>query len=263
MFKNHLLVFTIYFKRGVETVRLINWIMRKIDLMKFRVKYPDVPIVKPQSMGTFYSQDGQDVYLSSLLFNWIKDDEGGYVIDVGCNHPVRFSNSFFFDKYFNCKTIAIDPIEEYGNLWRSLRPNAIFIASALGKVAGVVTLNIPDPTSIYDDMFSSINLKNPKVGETGCTQREVPCATLASVLENYNVTNILFVSIDVEGFELDVLEGIDFEHVSIKCFVIENNTDNLLGAEEIRIFLKSKGYVYISRIGFLDDIFLHNSLLIQ
>lgn len=124
-------------------MKFINWLMRQIDFLKFRVKYPKVSIIKPKSIGTYYSQEGQDLYLSSLLFDDLESDAGKYIVDIGCNHPERFSNSYFFEKFFNFRTIAIDPIEEYSNLWTALRPDAIFIATALGKTSGTVTLNIP------------------------------------------------------------------------------------------------------------------------
>lgn len=242
-------------------MRLINWLLRQVEFLKFRSRHPNVPILKPLTIGKYYSQDGQDLYLSALLFNEFKKLDGGYVVDIGCNHPERFSNSYFFEKFFNCKIVAIDPIEEYGDKWRKLRPNANFIATALGKSSGIVTLNIPVQSAVYDDMFSSIAGKNPKVGNVQCTQREVPCVTLQSILDSHKITNVTVISIDVEGAELDVLEGINFERVSIQCFIIENNTKNLFGTDDIRIFLKSKGYVFYSRIGFLDDVFLQNSLI--
>lgn len=244
----------------MKIIRLFNWLIRQIDFIKFRIKYPKVPIIRPLSVGTYYSQEGQDLYITSLLFNTLNDSLDCYVVDIGCNHPERFSNSYFFEKFFNCKTIAIDPIEEYGELWQNLRPNAVFIATALGKTASTVTLNIPELGAVYDDMFSSIT-KNPKVGSTGCTQRKVPCVTLASVLNSHKIEKVTLISIDVEGAELNVLEGIDFDRVLIKCFIIENNTINLFGSEEIRLFLKLKGYIFFSRIGFYDDVFLHKSVV--
>ncbi|AMK75086.1 MULTISPECIES: FkbM family methyltransferase [Methylomonas] len=241
--------------------RLINWLIRQIDFIKFRIKNPLVPIVNPLTLGTYYSQEGQDLYLSTLLFNEFEHSAGGYVVDVGCNHPEKYSNSKFFEKYFNCKTIAIDPIEEYRALWKELRPDAIFVATALGKSTSTVSLSIPESGSVYDDMFSSITGNNPKIGGASCVQRDVPCVTLASVIETHRLDEITLLSIDVEGVELDVVEGIDFEKALIKCLIIENNTENLFGSEKIREFLRLKGYVFFSRIGFYDDVFLHKSLL--
>lgn len=248
----------------MKAMKIINGLKRRFkcqfDLVRFRVLHPNIPIINPLRIGTYYSQDGQDLYLSVLLFDWLKNHLGAYVVDVGCNHPERFSNSYFFEKYFKCNVIAIDPIEEFGELWKKFRPDATFIATALGKEESIVTLNIPEQHAVYDDMFSSVAGKNSKIGKTECLQRKVPCTTLASILNKYQLNEIAILSIDVEGFEVDVLQGIDFERALIRCLIIENNTKSFYGSEEIRTYLKSKDYIFYSRIGMLDDVFLHRSI---
>lgn len=242
-------------------IRFIGWLVRQIEFVKFRISHPNVPIIRPLTIGNYFSQDGQDLYLSALLFNEFKNFDGGYVVDIGCNDPERFSNSYFFEKFFKCNVLAIDPIEEYAAKWEKIRPSAKFIPTALGSFAGVVTLNIPNQSAVFDDMFSSVTGKNPKIGNLKCSQRQVPCVTLESIFDFNKISEVNLISIDVEGAELDVLKGINFERVYIKCFVIENNTKSLFGSDDIRLFLKSKGYLFHSRIGYLDDVFIHNSLL--
>lgn len=250
-----------HMKSVIYQLKFTKRLLRVINYIGFKIKYPRVPFIRPSAFGTYYSQDGQDLYISALLFDYIKDSRDALIVDVGCNHPVRYSNSYFFERHMGCRTIAIDPIAEYGELWKELRPTATFIASALGKVQGIVTLNVPEANAAYDDMFSTINDGNPKVQGVGWVKRTVPCATLTSVLEANGGNDILLLSIDVEGAELEVLEGIDFERFSIKCLIIENNTGNLYGTDSIRTLLQARGYVFVSRIGFLDDVFLHASLV--
>jgi len=242
-------------------MKIINWLLCQIDWIKFRFYHPSVPVIKPLTVGTYYSQDGQDMYLSALFFNILKQQSGQYVVDIGCNHPEHFSNSKFFEEYYNCKTIAIDPIEEYGELWKEYRPAALFIPTALGASTGTVILTVPEKSASYDDMFSSILGKNPKIGDTPCLQREVPCVTLSSILDTQSIASVAILSLDVEGAEISVLEGIDFERAKIKCFLVENNSKSLFGTEEIRVFLQSKGYVFFSRIGFYDDVFVHSTIV--
>jgi len=248
-------------KSTINQSKFIKRLFRVINYIGFKIKHPMVPLIRPSAVGTYYSQDGQDLYLSALLFDHIKVGREALIVDVGCNHPFKYSNSYFFERHMGCRTIAIDPIAEYGELWKELRPTATFVASALGKMKGTVTLNVPEVNAEYDDMFSTITDGNPKVQGVGWVKRTVPCATLSSVLEASGVNDILLLSIDVEGAELEVLEGIDFERFSIKCLIIENNTGNMYGTDSIRKMLQARGYVFVSRIGFLDDVFLHASLV--
>ena len=242
-------------------MKIIRWVFRQIQFIRFYLNHPDVPVVWPLNVGTYYSQDGQDVYISTLLFKYLLSEEDQYIVDIGCNDPEKFSNSKVFETHFNCKTIAIDPIIEYAERWSNDRPGAIFIPTALGRSDGNVTLNIPFKSSNYDDMFSSIAIDSKKIKDTKCLQREVPCTRLSVILDNYNSNNVVIMSIDVEGFELEVLEGIDFERINIKCLIVENNTNCIFGTEEIRNYLRDKGFVFFSRIGYLDDVFIHCSIV--
>ena len=238
-----------------------SFLKRKSDYIKFRIKNPKVKIINPLKIGTYYSQEGQDLYLSTLLFDEFKDKTEKNMVDIGCNDPEKFSNSLFFELFFKCNIIAIDPIKEYEILWNKTRPSATFIASAIGKSNGTVALMVPEKTSEFDDMFSSVTTKNSKIGDTKCTQRDVQLVTLDTIFTERKIKEVVLLSIDVEGAEVDVLQGIDFNKTYIKCILIENNSTSAYGSEEIRSILKDRGYIFLARIGFIDDVFLHNTLI--
>jgi FkbM family methyltransferase len=234
------------------------------SVLIFKTKYPLVPIITPFKFNsfcylTYYSQSGQDVYLSSLLFNiLVSSSEDSYIIDIGCNHPEHFSNSFFFEKYFGCKTIAIDPLGELEPLWNSIRPNATFISSAIGTSEGPMILRIPNDQH-FNNMFSYLEGSAAKFAGQDFNERTVEVRRLSSILDSFGINEILFVSIDVEGFEMEVLQSINFDSVEIKCFLIENNSSDLMGSEDIRSFLHDRGFMFYARFGYLDDLFINRS----
>jgi hypothetical protein len=49
----------------------------------------------------------------------------------------------------------------------------------------------------------------------------VPARTLTAVLDQYHPPSIDFFSLDVEGFELEVLKGLDFKKYSPKWLLVE------------------------------------------
>lgn len=240
-------------------IRIINRIARYLSYIEFKVRHPSVKIIQPLKIGTFYSQDGQDLYLSSLLFNYLNNNPNPWVVDVGCNHPSHFSNSLFFEKWMGCRVLAIDPLEEFGVMWAGQRPSAKFISAAIGCNSDSVVLRIPKG-DLSDNMFSTVTGGVNKLESSEFSERTVQCLPLSGILSSQGITEVLLMSVDVEGVELDVLKSLDYEQVMIRCFVIENNSTNLYGSNAIREYLIQRGYVFLARIGFLDDVFVHGSM---
>jgi FkbM family methyltransferase len=52
---------------------------------------------------------------------------------------------------------------------------------------------------------------------------EVPVTTFEKLFDKYGITTVDFLSLDVEGFELEVLKGINFEKVKITYILVEVN----------------------------------------
>lgn len=55
----------------------------------------------------------------------------------------------------------------------------------------------------------------------------VPVTTLGNILKENNITEVDFFSLDVEGYELEVLKGIDLDNFNIKYLLMEIQTEEL------------------------------------
>jgi FkbM family methyltransferase len=230
---------------------------------RFTSKHPHAALLHPHPMQTFYSQQAQDAVLAGLLLPYIRaNPKQHWIADVGCNHPEKFSNTLFFEQFLGCRAIGIDPLSEYVQKWKDCRPDAIFENYAVGSCQGEVTLKVVDDGGEKGDMFSSIGSPfKDKIKTKAFQERTVPMTTVTDLLEKHGITELLFCSIDVEGLELEVLEGIDFETIRCLSFCIENNVAGPYGDDQIRCYLQDRGYMFTARIGFLDDVFLHESVV--
>ncbi|MBL8220180.1 MAG: FkbM family methyltransferase, partial [Bryobacterales bacterium] len=81
----------------------------------------------------------------------------------------------------------------------------------------------------------------------------VPARTLDSILEEVAAPAIDFVSIDVEGAEMDVLRGFDIERWQPAIVVVESNSK--FRAPEIRDYFVRHGYAYQHSID-VNDFYL-------
>jgi FkbM family methyltransferase len=76
---------------------------------------------------------------------------------------------------------------------------------------------------------------------------KVQAKTLTEVLSNLDITHVDLFSLDVEGYELEVLDGIDFNTINITYILIEVNTDDYSLAK-LDSLLLSKGFENIRPI---------------
>lgn len=74
-----------------------------------------------------------------------------------------------------------------------------------------------------------------------------PTSTLTRIAEINGLTHVDFLSLDVEGYELEVLKGIDFNVINIVWILVECNT-NKYSYEELESFLLNKGYDVVANI---------------
>ena len=254
--------------KKVNSAKIISTFCRKvrskvfynIAVLIFKIKWHRVLLLNMNQSTTYFSQDGQDHFLSSLLFNAIEQNQTSWVVDVGCNHPIYYSNSYFFEKYLGCKVLAIDAQSSFQDDWSTLRPNSIFVSAAVGQINGSIDLYV-NGSDVLDNMFSFVQGGTPKSMESNnIVKTRVPLFRLSTILDQNKISEILLLSIDIEGFEYDALMGIDFAKVFIACICVENNSI-FMGESKIREFLIAHGYTFYARIGNLDDIFVHKSVI--
>ena len=203
--------------------------------------------------GKYYSQCGQDMFINFLFQN--SDD--GFFLDIGGNDPITINNTYFFEKK-GWKGLAFEPQPKYQEKWKAERTTPC-LPFALGDEEKELTFNIMDKD--YLSSAEGVNIEEIKEllesGEVKVLDKiKVQQRILKDILEERNIKDIDFVSLDVEGYELQVLKGIDFDKVTIKCFAIENE-DNMEMLYRIRKYLIDRGYWLIARLA-QDDIFVNS-----
>ena len=77
---------------------------------------------------------------------------------------------------------------------------------------------------------------------------------LDTVLVDSGITHVDFLSIDVEGYEMQVLGGLDFAKVDVTCLILEND-ETKQGDDSLRDHMLINAYRHVARLGG-DDVFI-------
>jgi FkbM family methyltransferase len=174
--------------------------------------------------GSFHGEYYEDYVLSSVL----DGVASGTYIDVGANHPIKNNvTALFYERGWH--GITIEPNPEYIPLYAKLRPRDVHLNLGIASAGGTLTFYRVTDLPGSDDTYGSGGLStfDPAVAEqqrrAGHTvsERMVPVTTLNKILEQRPLEEITILSIDVEGFEKQVLESIDLRKHRPLVIVVE------------------------------------------
>jgi hypothetical protein len=196
-----------------------------------------------------YSQEGEDLILKRVL----SDKDDGFFIDIGAHHPKRFSNTYlFYLKGWN--GINIDPNIGIMKVFNYSRPRDINIEIGISKNEdNLLYYQFNEPAlNTFDKNEAEIKSKNNADIYKITNIIKVKTLPLSVILDKYLKKNIIidFMTIDVEGFDLVVLQSNNWSLYRPKILLVEElrtNIDNIYKESEINSFLKSHNYILYYR----------------
>jgi FkbM family methyltransferase len=180
--------------------------------------------------------------LDKKLLNYI-NYKNGFYIDCGANDGVNQSTTWYFEKSLNWHGVLIEPVPEvYNELKNNRNNNNYFYNYALvskkyNQQEINFTFNNKDSLQAKKRLDSGQLKKNEKI-------ITVKCKTLENILDNKKIPKLIdFFSLDVEGYEFEVLEGINFNSVKFKYILVETESP-----EKMNNFLTQKKYKFVERL---------------
>ncbi len=232
--------------------------MRKTSGWKERVlsKVPpkyrqDLVDIKNTLWGAYrqihYSQSGEDIVIARLL-----SGNTGYYVDVGANHPYRYSNTYLLYRR-GWHGLNIDPYEKAIHSFRSVRPRDTSLVLGIAQTESTLPYyQFADPAF---NTFSSeaATEARKRTWLTELPTLSVPVRPLGEVIAEHLPpnTSIDFLNVDTEGYDLEVLKSNDWTRYMPRVISVEDHTfnPNTPTASETYRFLQTHGYTLYAYTG--------------
>ncbi len=193
----------------------------------------------------YFAQFGEDEILHGIF-----NKNEGVCVEVGGFDGVTGSNTLFFEK-LGWRCLIIEPMPDFCEKIKAVRNCEIAELAASDKIgeveffvaSGVETLSTIENN---DDHFARIK----KLSDKEIKKISVKTMPLNNVLIDRGYTNIDFMTIDVEGHEMSVLAGMNFNLIAPRILIIEDNSNG--DDSKVRDYMHKHSYVRFKRTGCND-----------
>ena len=188
-----------------------------------------------------YSQGFEDEF----LLEYFGARHRGFYIDVGANHPFVISNTYRLYRE-GWHGITAEPIRYLWERHVQLRPRDVAVNVGVGDRPGSLTFHqiVPSSLSTFDEARAA------QLVAEGCERRpplSIEVVTLAELYRRHGAgTPVDLLSVDVEGWDLKVLEGNDWKVLRPRLVLVEVLPDTL---EPIDAFMRGQRYSLVKVLG--------------
>ena len=157
------------------------------------------------------------------LYDYLNKIENGFYIEAGANDGLLQSNTLDLESN-GWEGILIEPSPDNAKKCSDIRRGTTINAA-------LVSFDYKDSFIEGDFNLNSTSSKVSSIpeyitdfqNEIFESTIKVPARTVDSIINEFNINKIDFFSLDVEGYELEVLKGMDFDKIRPKYFLIETS----------------------------------------
>lgn len=178
------------------------------------------------------------------LDRYIGDVRSGFFVEAGANDGFEQSNTYHLERFRGWSGLLVEPTPHLHREACAERPHSRVVRAALCapeqhgeevtlRYGGLMTLvagakGSPEADDAYLSGAFALGLEAPM-------SFTAPARTLSSLLDELQAPEIDLMSLDVEGFEPQVLAGLDLERHAPRFLLVEVRDDDARAAVEERL----------------------------
>lgn len=190
------------------------------------------PIVTAALLCATVSKDGGELIkdlLSSSHSQLVQDilcvlvseqKRGGYFVEVGVGDGRTLSNTLLLERDFGWRGILAEPAERFQPAIRDGRKAILDTRAVAGRSGDTLVF---EEDMHLGELSGLAGVREPRGNQT-LKRYQVETVTLDDMLEQHRAPEYIdYMSIDTEGSEMQVLEGISLDKRRVGLFTIEHN----------------------------------------
>lgn len=191
------------------------------------------------------------------------DYNNGYFVELGANDGISQSNTLFLERSKRWKGILIEPILSKFNQCKIVRgkDNKFYNCACVSY-----KFDVNEVEMIFSNLRSVTNHNKNLIDPKKHIKKEdlkffqnhkkikVEARTLNSILKDAEAPKLIdFLSLDTEGYENEVLNGIDYLEFNFKYILVETKNFN-----DTNKILTKNNYKCINQLSYHDYLFKFN-----
>lgn len=156
-----------------------------------------------------------------LVFAYLGGIDSGVFVEVGANDPEDGSQTLRLEKA-GWSGLLVEPLSEHAEDLRRLRKAHVeeVACGPRSQHDTVMRFKVAGVASTLADDFLDVKVEEAE-------SRSVRVVTLDFLLEKHDIDRIDFLSLDVEGYEMEVLDGLSLDRYRPAFILIEDRIRDL------------------------------------
>jgi hypothetical protein len=195
---------------------------------------------------TTHAQFGEDRIVEMLLHYMFDRNNAISYVEIGSNEPTLYNNTYYFYRRGG-QGLLVDPNPIFKEITKKLRPRDIFLNVGI-SFSGEKSATYYD----FGRALSGWNTFSKKTADsrnapTPYRSIELSLVDVNDVLaEHFSNREIDFMSIDVEGLDMEIIKRMDWQKYRPKVFMteIDHSQDGYI--DSLNRFMELKDYRYVA-----------------
>ena len=193
-----------------------------------------------------YSQIGQDIWVREVL----KNKMNGYFLDIGAHDGIYLSNTYVLEKNFNWKGICIDANPAIIDRLKANRGNSVCLNKLLDSKKTdqyFLIVDQNDQSGVFSKVLTHEEYRQAQQNKD-LNIKTMETSLIKDILKEHNAPKIIdYMSVDIEGKEIEFLNSFPFDQYQVQCLTVEHNEphEGSYRRNMIRHILSNHGYKFV------------------